>query len=40
MRRHADAELDLLFSETVPPIDLSRIGIFRAPMGKFEKKAG
>ena len=39
MRRHADAELDILFSETVPPIDLNRIGIFRAPMSKYEKKA-
>ena len=39
MCRHADAEMDVLLSETVPPADLSRIGIFRAPMSKHAKQA-
>ncbi|CAK9064757.1 unnamed protein product, partial [Durusdinium trenchii] len=35
-----DAELDVLLEESVPPADLSRIGIFRAPMAAHAKKAG
>lgn len=40
MCRHADAELDLLLTEAVPPVDLSRVGVFRAPMSKHAKQAG
>lgn len=35
----ADAELVTLVEDSVPPIDLQRIGLFRAAMQKFEKKA-
>lgn len=38
--RHADADLNLLLEQTVPPIDLSRVAIFRAAIGKFDKQAG
>ena len=38
MRRHCDAELDALLSDTVPPIDLSKISAFRLPMSKYARQ--
>lgn len=40
MAKHADAELDVMITDTVPPPDISKIGIFRAPMAKHAKKVG
>ena len=40
MCRHADAEIEVLLAESVPPVDCSRIGVFRAPMAKHAKEAG
>lgn len=40
MLRHADNDLFNLLSESVPPIDLKKIGIFRGPCSKFEKEVG
>ncbi|CAK9054175.1 unnamed protein product, partial [Durusdinium trenchii] len=37
--KHADAEIDVLLEESVPPADISRVGIFRAPVAKHMKKA-
>ncbi|CAE7809324.1 unnamed protein product, partial [Symbiodinium microadriaticum] len=37
--RHADNDLDHLLEETVPPLALDRLGIFRAVMAKHRKKA-
>ena len=39
MAKHADAELMLMLESTAPPVDISRIGIFRAPVAKHEKGA-
>lgn len=37
--RHADADLTTLISETVPPVDIHRVGIFRGACAKYDKKA-
>ena len=37
--KHADAELTAMLEETVPPVDLSRIGSFRAVIQKYQKQA-
>ena len=37
--KHADAELQLLLTESVPPVDINRIGIFRAVASKHAKEA-
>lgn len=37
--RHADAEICGLLEQTIPPMDLARLGIFRVPMSRFQKKA-
>ncbi|CAJ1449087.1 unnamed protein product [Effrenium voratum] len=39
MMKHADAELTAMLEETVPPVDLSRIGSFRAVIQKYQKQA-
>ena len=39
MAKHADAELMLMLESTAPPVDIHRIGIFRAPVAKHEKEA-
>ena len=37
--RHADGDLQALMDSTVPPADLSRVGIFSSSLVKWEKKA-
>ena len=39
LARHADAELDGLVERTVPPCDISRVGVFRAVMTKHVEQA-
>ncbi len=36
--RHADPDLQTMMEQGVPPVDLSKISIFRGPMAKFQKK--
>ena len=38
--KHADAELMVMLETSVPPADISRIGIFRTPVAKHGKQAG
>lgn len=38
--KHADAEIQLLLSESAPPADMDRIGVFRAHASKHAKKVG
>ena len=38
--KHMDSDALVLLSESVPPADLSRVGIFRACVAKFQKKVG
>jgi hypothetical protein len=37
--RHADPELQTMLEQTVPPVDLSLIAIFRTPIAKYQKQA-
>ena len=37
--RHCDAELTTLLEDSVPPLDLCRVGAFRAAVQKYAKKA-
>eukprot|EP00435_Cladocopium_sp_Y103_P076327 s59_g92.t1 len=37
--RHADPELQNMLEQTVPPVDLSLIAIFRSPIAKYQKQA-
>ena len=40
LAKHADSDCLNLVHESVPPGDLTRIGIFRAALGKYEKQVG
>ncbi|CAK8992255.1 unnamed protein product [Durusdinium trenchii] len=37
--KHADCDLMAMMSDSVPPIDLERVGVFRSAVKKFERKA-
>lgn len=37
--KHCDAELTTMLEDAVPPVDLDRVGAFRAAVQKFTKKA-
>ena len=39
LAKYADTELEMLIEKTVPPVDISRVMIFRAPCAKHEKQA-
>ena len=39
MLRHCDCEMDALLVESVPPIDLQNISVFRAALAKHARKA-
>ena len=38
--RHGDADIQAMMDDSVPPIDLMRVGLFRVAVQQFEKKAG
>eukprot|EP00435_Cladocopium_sp_Y103_P029473 s2370_g7.t1 len=40
MLKHADAELISMLEESSPPVDLTRVAIFRVAARKYEKQAG
>lgn len=37
--RHADSDLAALLADSVPPVDIHRIGIFRGACAKYDKQA-
>ena len=39
LAKHCDSDIILLLKDSVPPADISKVGSFRAAIGKFDKKA-
>jgi hypothetical protein len=39
MLKHGDNDLLKLMDESVPPVDLSRVGLFRVAVSKYQKQA-
>lgn len=38
--RHADGDILQLMESSVPPADISRVGIFAQPLAKYHKEVG
>lgn len=38
--RHADADILQLLEQTVPPADVTRVGIFAQPLAQYSKEVG